>query len=35
MSSSNVGLVMRAWFRWKALRLPWRKRFLIGMLFFH
>ncbi|KAK7949588.1 hypothetical protein PG988_016227 [Apiospora saccharicola] len=32
MSSSNVGLVMRAWFRWKALRLPWRKRFLVGML---
>ncbi|KAK8139340.1 NADH ubiquinone oxidoreductase subunit [Apiospora sp. TS-2023a] len=30
MSSSNVGLVMRAWFRWKALRLPWRKRFLVG-----
>ncbi|KAK7948904.1 uncharacterized protein PG986_009790 [Apiospora aurea] len=28
MSSSNVGLVMRAWFRWKSLRLPWRKRFL-------
>ncbi|KAK8872617.1 hypothetical protein PGQ11_003131 [Apiospora arundinis] len=31
MSSSNVGLVMRAWFRWKSLRLPWRKRFLVGM----
>ncbi|KAK8081396.1 hypothetical protein PG996_000177 [Apiospora saccharicola] len=30
MSSSNVGLVMRAWFRWKALRLPWRKRFLVA-----
>ncbi|KAK8048279.1 hypothetical protein PG994_010009 [Apiospora phragmitis] len=30
MSSSNVGLVMRAWFRWKSLRLPWRKRFLVG-----
>ncbi|KAK8124453.1 uncharacterized protein PG998_000212 [Apiospora kogelbergensis] len=30
MSSANVGLVMRAWLRWKSLRLPWRKRFLVG-----
>ncbi|KAI5359291.1 Putative NADH dehydrogenase [ubiquinone] 1 alpha subcomplex subunit 12 [Septoria linicola] len=24
------GLISRAWFKWKALRLPWRKTFLIG-----
>jgi hypothetical protein len=22
----------QAWYKWKALRLPWRKRFLIGKL---
>ncbi|RDA83490.1 hypothetical protein CP532_7056 [Ophiocordyceps camponoti-leonardi (nom. inval.)] len=30
MASSSVGLLSRAWFAWKSLRLPWRKRFLAG-----
>lgn len=39
MSSVRVGPLKQAWFRWKALRLPWRKRFLVGkqlpVRFFH
>ncbi|QPC73904.1 hypothetical protein HYE68_004656 [Fusarium pseudograminearum] len=32
MSSKQIGPVTRAWYKWKALRLPWRKRFLMGSL---
>lgn len=24
------GVFARAWFKWKTLRLPWRKTFLVG-----
>ncbi|PIA88911.1 NADH-ubiquinone oxidoreductase assembly factor N7BML [Cercospora beticola] len=27
---SKPGALARAWFKWKALRLPWRKTFLVG-----
>ncbi|KAI1881475.1 hypothetical protein JX265_000301 [Neoarthrinium moseri] len=27
----QIGPVKRAWYRWKMLRLPWRKRFLVGL----
>ncbi|PHH63938.1 hypothetical protein CDD81_5157 [Ophiocordyceps australis] len=30
MSPKRAGLLAQAWFRWKALRLPWRKRFFVG-----
>ncbi|KYK57780.1 hypothetical protein DCS_04793 [Drechmeria coniospora] len=30
MSMKQVGPIARAWFKWKALRLPWRKRFFVG-----
>jgi NADH dehydrogenase [ubiquinone] 1 alpha subcomplex assembly factor 2 len=30
MASKQIGPVTRAWYKWKALRLPWRKRFLMG-----
>ncbi|CAM1505518.1 Fc.00g111550.m01.CDS01 [Cosmosporella sp. VM-42] len=30
MASKGIGPVAQAWYRWKALRLPWRKRFLMG-----
>ncbi|PFH56019.1 hypothetical protein XA68_17193 [Ophiocordyceps unilateralis] len=30
MAPARVGLIARAWYGWKALRLPWRKRFLAG-----
>ncbi|KLO80071.1 uncharacterized protein LW93_7517 [Fusarium fujikuroi] len=30
MATNQIGPVARAWYRWKALRLPWRKRFLVG-----
>ncbi|KAI9166826.1 NADH-ubiquinone oxidoreductase assembly factor [Paramyrothecium foliicola] len=30
MSPKNIGPIKQAWYRWKALRLPWRKRFLMG-----
>ncbi|KAH6978461.1 hypothetical protein EDB82DRAFT_504811 [Fusarium venenatum] len=32
MASKQIGPVTRAWYKWKALRLPWRKRFLMGSL---
>jgi hypothetical protein len=32
MSSPPISPIRRAWYRWKALRLPWRKRFLVGKL---
>ena len=28
--SSGPGILKRAWFQWKALRLPWRKQYLVG-----
>ncbi|KAK5990203.1 NADH-ubiquinone oxidoreductase assembly factor N7BML [Cladobotryum mycophilum] len=30
MSSKRVSPISQAWFKWKALRLPWRRRFLVG-----
>ncbi|PHH79740.1 hypothetical protein CDD82_2197 [Ophiocordyceps australis] len=30
MSPKRAGLLTHAWYRWKALRLPWRKRFYVG-----
>lgn len=30
MSSRRPGTLSQAWFRWKALRLPWRRRWLVG-----
>ncbi|KAI6091018.1 hypothetical protein F4821DRAFT_210448 [Hypoxylon rubiginosum] len=29
--SAKIGPVRQAWYQWKALRLPWRKRFLVGI----
>ncbi|KAJ9155129.1 hypothetical protein NKR23_g2248 [Pleurostoma richardsiae] len=31
MSSKQISPILRAWYNWKALRLPWRKRFLVGL----
>lgn len=31
MTSKSIGPFAQAWYKWKALRLPWRRRFLIGM----
>ncbi|KHN96242.1 NADH:ubiquinone oxidoreductase, 17.2kDa subunit [Metarhizium album ARSEF 1941] len=30
MSPKHIGPVARTWYRWKALRLPWRKRLFVG-----
>ncbi|KAF5531999.1 hypothetical protein FMEXI_12714 [Fusarium mexicanum] len=30
MATNQIGPVARTWYKWKALRLPWRKRFLVG-----
>ncbi|KAM0251335.1 hypothetical protein ACHAP5_001643 [Fusarium lateritium] len=30
MATNQIGPIARAWYKWKALRLPWRKRFLVG-----
>ncbi|KAL5094425.1 hypothetical protein Trisim1_007011 [Trichoderma cf. simile WF8] len=30
MTSKSIGPFAQAWYKWKALRLPWRRRFLIG-----
>ncbi|RFU79927.1 hypothetical protein TARUN_2271 [Trichoderma arundinaceum] len=30
MASKQIGPFAQAWYKWKALRLPWRRRFLIG-----
>ncbi|KAI1101551.1 hypothetical protein F4804DRAFT_295758 [Jackrogersella minutella] len=27
----SIGPIRKAWYQWKALRLPWRKRFLVGL----
>ncbi|RKF64318.1 hypothetical protein OnM2_019069 [Erysiphe neolycopersici] len=31
MSSKPLSSVKKFWFRWKSLRLPWRKTFLVGL----
>ncbi|KAI9645197.1 hypothetical protein NHQ30_005931 [Ciborinia camelliae] len=31
MSTQPLSPIRKAWYRWKALRLPWRKRFFIGL----
>ncbi|OAA38037.1 NADH:ubiquinone oxidoreductase, 17.2kDa subunit [Metarhizium rileyi] len=30
MSLKRIGPIAQTWYKWKALRLPWRKRFFIG-----
>ncbi|KAI1373347.1 hypothetical protein F4677DRAFT_448423 [Hypoxylon crocopeplum] len=30
-NTKPVGTVRKAWYQWKALRFPWRKRFLVGL----
>ncbi|CEJ89330.1 hypothetical protein VHEMI05179 [[Torrubiella] hemipterigena] len=30
MAAKRIGPITQAWYRWKAMRLPWRKRFLVG-----
>ncbi|KAK0101359.1 hypothetical protein ONS95_006533 [Cadophora gregata] len=30
MNSKPPSAITKAWFRWKALRLPWRKTYLVG-----
>ena len=31
MPSKPLSPIRKAWYKWKALHLPWRKRFLVGM----
>jgi NADH dehydrogenase [ubiquinone] 1 alpha subcomplex assembly factor 2 len=31
MSANQISPLRQAWYRWKALKLPWRKRFLVGL----
>ncbi|KAI1822684.1 hypothetical protein F4861DRAFT_540734 [Xylaria intraflava] len=31
MTAKQISPLRRAWYQWKALRLPWRKRFLVGL----
>ncbi|KAH7395887.1 hypothetical protein BKA64DRAFT_72064 [Cadophora sp. MPI-SDFR-AT-0126] len=31
MSSKTPSVVTKAWFRWKSLKLPWRKKYLVGL----
>ncbi|PBP25261.1 hypothetical protein BUE80_DR003670 [Diplocarpon rosae] len=31
MSSKTPSTFRQAWYKWKALKLPWRKRFLVGL----
>ncbi|TLS24882.1 hypothetical protein PpBr36_08935 [Pyricularia pennisetigena] len=31
MQHPKLSPIRQAWYKWKALRLPWRKRFLIGL----
>ncbi|KAJ1335033.1 NADH dehydrogenase [ubiquinone] 1 alpha subcomplex assembly factor 2 [Microdochium nivale] len=31
MAGKPPGRILQAWYQWKALRLPWRKRFLVGL----
>jgi len=28
--SSGPGYIKQLWFRWKALKLPWRSKYLVG-----
>ncbi|TDZ61628.1 NADH-ubiquinone oxidoreductase assembly factor N7BML [Colletotrichum trifolii] len=30
MSATRISPILEAWYKWKSLRLPWRKRFLVG-----
>ncbi|TFB04788.1 NADH-ubiquinone oxidoreductase assembly factor N7BML [Trichoderma ghanense] len=30
MTAKQIGPFAQAWYKWKALRLPWRRRFFIG-----
>ncbi|KAI1422812.1 hypothetical protein F5Y12DRAFT_577965 [Xylaria sp. FL1777] len=30
MSLKQTSPILKAWYQWKSLRLPWRKRFLVG-----
>lgn len=30
MSSKGPSALKQAWYKWKALRLPWRRQFLVG-----
>lgn len=29
--AKQPGAIKQAWYKWKALRLPWRKKWLVGM----
>lgn len=31
MSSKPLSPIRKAWYKWKSLHLPWRKRFLVGL----
>lgn len=31
MSAPRIGPIRQTWYKWKSLRLPWRKRFLVGL----
>ncbi|KAG4028394.1 hypothetical protein MFRU_022g01120 [Monilinia fructicola] len=31
MSTQPLSPIRKAWYKWKALRLPWRKRFFVGL----
>ncbi|KAG4417554.1 hypothetical protein IFR04_009284 [Cadophora malorum] len=31
MSSKAPSTLTKAWFRWKSLKLPWRKKYLVGL----
>jgi len=31
MSATPISPIRKAWYRWKSLQLPWRKRFLVGL----
>ncbi|KAK0622970.1 hypothetical protein B0T14DRAFT_564377 [Immersiella caudata] len=31
MSPNQISPLLKTWHKWKALRLPWRKKFLVGL----
>ncbi|KAE9380486.1 hypothetical protein N431DRAFT_323820 [Stipitochalara longipes BDJ] len=31
MSINSISPIKKAWYRWKSFKLPWRKRFLVGL----
>ncbi|KAK3375268.1 hypothetical protein B0H63DRAFT_482434 [Podospora didyma] len=31
MAPKDISPYLRAWYKWKALRLPWRRQFLVGL----